>query len=192
MLFRRREPPAIRERVRIFFLPRRNYARSFKYFGKRVLRLSASPHAIAAGVAAGAAASCTPFIGFHFILSFVIAFILRGNMVAAALGTAVGNPLTFPFIWVLIYRIGGLVQGLWLDHPPPPLPPHLVESIIKDGWDVIWPILPRMMIGSIPLGLVTGIAFYVVTRWGVGLYQRTRRERLAERRAGQRGSVGAE
>ena len=49
-----------------------------------------------------------------------------------------------------------------------------------------------MMIGAIPLGVVTGLSFYVVTRWGVGLYQKTRRERAAERRAGRQDSVGAD
>lgn len=182
----------MRERLRIFFLPRRNYGRSFKYFGKRVIRLSASPHAIAAGVAAGAAASCTPFIGFHFFLSFVIAFVLRGNMVAAAIGTAVGNPLTFPFIWVLIYQIGGFIQGLGGGVPPRPLPENFVEGIFTNGWQAIAPLLPRMMIGSIPLGVVGGLGFYLVTRWAVGLYQRARRDRIAARRAAQEGSVGAE
>jgi len=191
MLFRRREPPALGERLRIFFLPRRNYSRSFKYFGKRVLRLSASPHAVAAGVAAGAAASCTPFIGFHFILSFIIAFILRGNMVAAALGTAVGNPLTFPFIWAITYRIGAFIQGLWLDAPPRPLPRNFVESIFSDGWEAIAPVLPRMMLGAVPLAIVTGLGFYIVTRWGISFYQRGRRERMAAKRAEQSG-IGAE
>jgi uncharacterized protein (DUF2062 family) len=182
----------LRERLRIFFLPRRNYRRSFKYFGKRVIRLSASPHAIAAGVAAGAAASCTPFIGFHFLLSFAIAFVLRGNMVAAAIGTAVGNPLTFPFIWVLIYQIGGFIQEVGRDNPSLPVPENFVESILTNGWEAIAPLLPRMMIGSIPLGLVTGLGFYLVTRWAVGLYQRARRDRIAARRAAQESTVGAE
>ena len=117
MLFRRRDAPPIGERLRIFFVPRRSYGRSFKYYGKRVLRLSGSPHAVAAGVAAGAAASCTPFIGFHFILAFVVAVFLRGNMFAAAIGTAVGNPITFPLIWVTTFQIGSRIETLWLRRP---------------------------------------------------------------------------
>ncbi len=112
MLFKRRDAPPIGERLRIFFVPRRSYGRSFRYYGKRVLRLSGSPHAVAAGVAAGAAASCTPFIGFHFILAFVVAFFLRGNMFAAAIGTAVGNPITFPVIWVTTFQLGSRIEGL--------------------------------------------------------------------------------
>lgn len=113
-------------------------------------------------------------------------------MVAAAIGTAVGNPLTFPFIWVLIYQIGGFIQGLGGGVPPRPLPENFVEGIFTNGWQAIAPLLPRMMIGSIPLGVVSGLGFYLVTRWAVGLYQRARRDRIAARRAAQEGSVGAE
>lgn len=187
MLFRRRSQPALGERVRIFFLPRRSYGRSFKYYGKRVLRLSGSPHAVAAGVAAGVAASCTPFIGFHFILSFVIAFIVRGNFLAAAIGTAVGNPLTFPLIWLLDFRLGTWISGLWRDGPPMRLPPDFPQSILTEGWDGIRPLLEPMVIGAIPLGIVVGLVFYVVVRAALTAYQRNRRERLAEKRASQLG-----
>ncbi|MND02461.1 hypothetical protein D3C83_218470 [compost metagenome] len=49
-----------------------------------------------------------------------------------------------------------------------------------------------MVVGGIPLGIVTGLAFYVVTRWGLAAYQRSRRERLAERRAERENGFGAE
>jgi uncharacterized protein (DUF2062 family) len=192
VLFRRRDPPAIGERLRIFFVPRRSYGRSFKYYGKRVLRLSGSPHAVAAGVAAGAAASCTPFIGFHFILSFVIAVLVRGNMFAAAIGTAVGNPLTFPVIWVTTYQIGSRIEGLWREGPRPHLPPHFAEAVLNRGWDAIAPLLTPMVIGAVPLALTVGLVFYVLTRSALGLYQRGRREMLAKRRDGEKSDISAE
>jgi uncharacterized protein (DUF2062 family) len=73
------------------------------------------------------------------------------------------------------------------------LPPDFVERIFSEGFEVIAPVLPRMMLGSVPLGIVTGLVFYFVTRLGVRLYQRSRRERLAKRqRAAQGGSFEAE
>ena len=69
MLFRRRKKADLLERARTFFWPRRSFLRSAQYFIKRVLRLSATPHAIAAGVAAGVFASFTPFLGFHFVIA---------------------------------------------------------------------------------------------------------------------------
>ena len=109
MLFRRRKPPGFWERVRTYIWPRRSFSRSIRYITKRVLRLTATPHAIAAGVAAGVFASWTPFIGFHFVMSFVIAYLIAGNMVAAAIGTSFGNPITFPFIWTSCYGLGTFI-----------------------------------------------------------------------------------
>jgi len=182
VLFRRRNQPELSERIRLFFLPRRTYGRSFRYFGKRVLRLSGSPHTVAAGFASGVVASCTPFIGFHFLLSFVIAFIARGNMLAAAIGTAVGNPLTFPLIWLADFRIGSWIQSLWQDGPQEELPDGFTEGILSNGWDAIAPVLEPMMIGAVPLALVLGFLSYFAVRASLGSYQRNRRERLAERR----------
>src|SRR5690606_12123881 len=91
-----------------------------RYVAKRVLRLSASPHAIAAGFAAGVFASITPFVGLHFFLAGVIAWVTGGNLVASALGTAFGNPITFPLIWAGTYRLGRWILGL-RDRAEPPI-----------------------------------------------------------------------
>ncbi|MCW5717884.1 MAG: DUF2062 domain-containing protein [Bauldia sp.] len=191
MLFRRRERPSVRERLRVFLLPRRNYARSFKYYGRRIMRLSASPHSVAAGAAAGGIASCTPFIGLHFLLGFAIAYILRGNMLAAALGTAIGNPLTFPLIWLITYEIGWVVLGFWDDGPMGRVPLD-IAGIMSSGWDSVATVIGPMIIGAIPLGVVVGFAVYFVTRWGVASYQNGRSERLAARRGSAEASGDAE
>src|SRR5690606_6449604 len=129
MLFRRRTNVTLRERVRIMLWPRRSFRRSARYFAKRALRLQATPHAIAACVAAGVLCSFTPFIGLHFLLAFVVAWSLRGNLVAAAFGTAFGNPITFPFGWWAPRQLGRAILhhegaadggteeiGAWLRH----------------------------------------------------------------------------
>src|SRR5690606_13958923 len=88
-----------RTKLRNAVWPRMGLRRYSRYLRMRVLRLSASPHAIGAGVAAGAAVSVFPLIGLHFVLRFILAFQTRGNMIAAAIGTAFGNPLTFPLFF---------------------------------------------------------------------------------------------
>ena len=35
--------------------------------------------------------------------ALLVAFVIRGNLIASMIGTAVGNPFTFPFIWLTIY-----------------------------------------------------------------------------------------
>lgn len=175
MIFQRRQRENWRTRLRVWLLPRRNYSRSFRYYWKRMLRIKATPHAIAAGVAAGAFASFTPFMGLHFILSFVLAWLFAGNMIAAALGTAVGNPLTFPAIWAATHGIGMAILGMGhtgAEPAPVRLGAMLHKGEILDIWD---PILKPMLIGGIPLGLVVGAFFYVVTRIAVTAFQNSRR-----------------
>jgi len=80
--------------------------RTSVYYFLRLTRLEASIYSISSGFACGAMVSFTPFIGFHFILALLFAFLIRGNLIASLIGTAVGNPFTFPFIWMTIYKIG--------------------------------------------------------------------------------------
>lgn len=178
MIFGRRNREGFWERWRVFLLPRRNYLRSFRYYWKRILRLKATPHAIAAGVAAGAFASFTPFMGFHFILAFVLAWLLAGNMIAAALGTAVGNPLTFPAIWAANLSIGKAILGM--TGPGVDTPHAKIASLWQSGdlaalWD---PLLKPLLVGGIPLGILISLVIYLLIRWTVAAFQHRRRSRF--------------
>jgi hypothetical protein len=62
-------------------------------------------------VACGAAISFTPFVGLHVVLGALLALIVRGNLLAVVAGTLVGNPWTFPFIWVASYEVGQYLLG---------------------------------------------------------------------------------
>ncbi|WP_371326958.1 DUF2062 domain-containing protein [Stappia sp. ES.058] len=171
------------ERLRIAVWPRHSFARSARYFSKRVLRLTASPNAIALGFAAGAFASITPFIGLHFVLSFVLAFIIGGNMLAAAIGTAIGNPVTFPLIWASTYKLGALIlygEAKTLDHRA--LDRHLEGGFFERSLDTLLPLIKPMLVGAMPLGLAIGVASYFLVYYSVRTYQRSRRVRLAARR----------
>lgn len=179
MLFRRRKPATPWERVRTYLWPRRSFSRSILYFVKRVLRLTATPHAIAAGVAAGIFTSWTPFLGFHIIMALVITYLVAGNMVAAAIGTGFANPLTFPLIWTSSYELGtfilehGTVREEHID---------LVELFRHLKFVQLWdPVLKPMLVGSVPLGLLFALAFYGLTYWGVTVFRERRRLRIAER-----------
>lgn len=178
MLFRRRVPEGRWARFRNLLWPRRSFRRSYRYFVKRVIRLDAAPHAVAAGFAAGVFASFTPFIGFHFILAFAIAYVVAGNMAAAALGTAVGNPATFPFIWAATYEIGRLVTQRGPAEAPHPaaLESSLSPSNILAIWD---PVVKPMLIGAVPLGLVAAILSFVLVRSAVKSFQAHRKRQIS-------------
>lgn len=188
MLFGRKKPPSWQEILRISVWPRRSWARSAKYMSKRILRLTASPHAIAAGVAAGVFASFTPFLGLHFFIAFIVAYLIAGNFLAAAMGTFFGNPLTFPLIWAATHQTGsfilfgksgeenkGLSSLLELD---------FFDAGLMGVWNTIvgiWePVMKPMLIGAVPLGIAFSIVAYIITRWASVKFrgaQKNRREK---------------
>jgi uncharacterized protein (DUF2062 family) len=179
MLFRRRQPLSYSTRLRELLWPRKGFSRPFQYFGKRVLRLSATPHAVAAGIVAGVVSSLTPFIGFHFLIAFAIAYVVSGNMLAAALGTAVGNPLTFPLIWAVTWEVGHRLLG---KGDPVGDAVDLEQIAHVAGIAHIWqPVLKPMLVGAVPLAVLSVIIVYPVTYIAVDRFQRQRRARLSER-----------
>ena len=62
-------------------------------------------------VASGVAVSMFPLIVLHFFLGFALADVTRGNLLAAAFGTAWGNPATFPFSFAGAYAVGDWITG---------------------------------------------------------------------------------
>jgi hypothetical protein len=146
------------------------------YVVKRATRLSGTPHSIAAGAACGVAISFTPFIGFHLLGSFLLCLLVRGNYLAAAAGTLVGNPWTFPFIWVAIYQLGHGLLGT-----------RAAQTV--EHWDlatffvkveaVFWP----MVVGGLPLALIAGLATYFPLLRMIAAYQEARARRRQSRRS---------
>jgi uncharacterized protein (DUF2062 family) len=190
MLFRRRKKLSLLERLRLFVWPQKSFARSMRYLGKRVLRLNATPHAIAAGVAAGVAASWTPLIGFHFVLSFALAYVLAGNMIAAGIGTAFGNPLTFPFIWAATFKMGHLILDRGKEEVEH-VSINLGDLMSRIDWAHLWqPILKPMLVGCIAPAVLSGLLFYALTFYSVRAFQERRRRLLIEK-AAARQTAGA-
>ncbi len=182
MLFRRRHKPTRVERLRVAVWPRNSWSRSTRYLSKRVLRLTATPHAIAVGFAAGVFASCTPLVGFHFLTAFAAAWLVRGNMIAAALGTSIGNPLTFPLIWAFTFKIGQwILHGRAPDTDADQVHRQFQHGLFEKSLDSLWPMLKPMLIGAVPLGIVASTVSYLAVYKSVEVYQRRRRKTLADR-----------
>jgi uncharacterized protein len=147
------------------------------YLVRRITRLSGTPHSIAAGLSCGIAISFTPFIGFHLLGAFALAKAVRGNYVAAAVGTLVGNPWTFPFIWVATYKLGHLLLGsraaqvARVEHWD-------VATFLAEAEAVFWP----MVVGGVPLAVVLGLITYFPLARMIAAYQEARQRRRAQRR----------
>lgn len=88
------------------------WVRAFHYTRHRVIRLSDSTHNIALGLAIGTGISFTPIVGTHFIQAGFIGYTLRANFLASLIGTFVGNPWTFPFMWWAAISLGSFLFGL--------------------------------------------------------------------------------
>ena len=141
--------------------------RFISYYKLKLARLPASPHAIASGFACGSMVSFTPLLGLHFLLAIVFAYIIRGNYVAALLGTIVGNPITFPFIWGLIYKVGAFVTSnkqQKLNHE------INIDMIITQTYEIFLPMLLGGAILAIPVWLLT----YLLTHSFVSSYKKSK------------------
>lgn len=105
-MFKRRTPLSTGQTIKQLFWPSMGWKRSLAYIRHRVLRLADSTQSVALGLAIGLGVSFTPLLGTHFIQAGLIAFALRGNAIAAMIGTFIGNPFTFPFFWWAGYSFG--------------------------------------------------------------------------------------
>jgi len=186
-------------RLRRWLWPAGGLRRSGQYMIHRLARTKASPYSLAAGFACGAAASFTPLVGLHFIAAALLALCMRASVIASAVGTIVGNPWTFPFIWFVTYELGrwlgfgGGVEGERIDF----------VSRFKHACDALWnldiggvahaagPILEPMMVGGGLIGVVVWLAFFLLLFPVIGAYKRTREARLQSGRARRSAALSA-
>lgn len=174
MIFKRRVALSWFGKVKSFFAPQKGWRRGFSYIGRRVQRLPDTPHRIALGFACGVFVSFTPFFTMHFVAGALCALIVRGNVLASALGTFFGNPVTFPVIAGVSLTLGKEILGAGAD------PRRFSISMVFENFPlfldhVFWPYL----VGGIGPGLVTAAIFYWLLRPLVAAYQNRRRGRLA-------------
>lgn len=204
-MFMRRSKSSRWRRLGNFFWPEIGLRRWLKYIRHRIARIPGTPYAIAAGFACGAAVSMTPFVGLHFVLAAIFAWMIGANIVSGLIGTAVGNPWTFPFIWVWIFNLGTWILGgpMPVDGTAPEAATlstmfgHLVGAGLQFDLDYIfksaWPIILPMLVGGVPTGIVTWVAFYFPLKRLIARHQRrqiARRIRRKEKRAARIAASG--
>ena len=146
------------------------FSRIYKKMLIQLKRLNGTPYSIAAGFACGVAISFTPFIGFHLILAAITAWIVRGNIISSAIGTLIGNPWTFPFIWIAVLATGRFFLGNFADATTVNFVKTfelagralLTFNFSNFGRDV-WPIVFPMMVGCVPYYIISWfISFKII------------------------------
>lgn len=172
-------------RVQNLIWPKMGFWRTLRHLTHRMARLSASPHAIALGFAVGAFVSFTPFIGVHFVLAALLAFFLRASILASAIGTFVGNPMTYPFIWLATYNVGASILGRATKTELVLAVPQNSHGLVSEGflvqvamlWRVIEPVFLPLIVGGILLGLICAALSYWLVRVSVGRLKTQRKHR---------------
>lgn len=201
----KRKPRSYSRRVGDFLYPRGGWSRAAQYVAHRMGRLPDQPHRIARGFAAGTFINFTPLFGFHLLGALTLAWVLRGNLLAAVLGTFIGNPVTIPFMAMLSMGLGRWMLGVEGSMAPAAILgafaaagrqlTHNVMAVL-DGREAQWDQLQTFfqsiflpyLVGSIVPGLIAALIAHSLTLRVVEGYQRHRAARLARRRA--RGDSG--
>lgn len=106
MMFKRRTAQTALQKFRNLIWPRMGWRRVGLYYKHRTVRIPDSEYSIAAGLAFGCAISWTPTFGLHLLQCAIFSWIARANWLAAFLGSAFGNPWTFPALMFISYHVG--------------------------------------------------------------------------------------
>ncbi|MGQ4272554.1 DUF2062 domain-containing protein [Terrihabitans sp. B22-R8] len=174
MNFRRRAPKPISQRMQDLVWPRMGWRRALRYRGLQLTRLSGSPHAVAAGAAAGIFAAFSPLLGLHYLIAAGLAFVMNGSILASAAVTTLANPVTLPLFWAASYEVGHMLIGGQQGF-------SAREILEQHNWHSVEPFIEPLLMGSVVLGLIFGVTVYVLVRSLVARHHSTKMERIAVR-----------
>ena len=171
-MFRRRQKQSFFIKVGEFLWPSTGWLRAGYYMKHRLARIDGTPYAIAAGFASGAAISFTPFVGLHFIFAAIIAWIVRGNILTSAIGTAVGNPWTFPFIWAATYNLGINILGGdaaddLMDQLDQMFGNFTIVDLVNDPLNALGPFLETIFFPMLLGGIIIGVSLWFFIYWPI-------------------------
>jgi hypothetical protein len=201
MVFRRRDRRPFWRLASEAVYPRGGWGRAVEYVKHRLRRLPDSPEKIGRGMAAGAFVSFTPFFGLHFVLALLLARAMRGNYLAALIGTFVNNVVTLVPIGALCVTLGYFLLGMPLDDRLLGELGQLFAAASADlwqsflavftparaDWGWVGPFWGRVflpyLVGGLGPGVVVAAACYWLTVPLVRAYQAGRRRALADRLA---------
>ena len=179
MPFGRKRKKSIFFSILNFFRSLFIFSRTKKYISLSLKRIKASPQELSLGLATGVAISFTPFIGLHALIAIFISWIIGGSMAAAIIGTLFGNPWTFPFIWYLTFEVGQFINYGILSYNEEFSFQSIKKEVatllgvlkniiifanmfeLKESLDKL-KLVPFMIIGSIPLVVLSWIMSYMI------------------------------
>lgn len=142
--------------------------RFIRFWYLRLVRIQATPHNIAIGLAAGVFAGLLPILPFQTVVGVAFAFIVRGSKIAAALGTWVTNPANWVPFYLLCYKIGKAV----VPFDVPPFRPSEIE--MSQMLEVGWKFFAAMTAGGLIMAIPGSIVTYFISKKFIAAYQARR------------------
>ena len=130
--------------------------RIFRVLKMKIYRIRDFPEAVAIGLAWGMAVSFTPLLGLHLIICYLGTIIMRGNLIAATVGSVVGNPWTFPIFFYVNYKIGINFFFDPIDHYE-----FNISFFIEYFYQLFFPTL----LGSIPVAIIIWFITYKFSKY---------------------------
>lgn len=178
-ILKRRHPKKTRHKIRDALWPRMGWRRTMRYTKYRLIRIQDSERNIAVGLSWGAAVSFNPFLGTHILQAILFSWLMRGNVIAGALGTAWGNPWTLPFMQLAGFELGKLIFRLFGVVEFADMPEHLTlrkmfEYVIEHPYDLVMP----WIAGGVTLTVVSWPLFYALH---LGVLESTHKARHSAR-----------
>jgi uncharacterized protein (DUF2062 family) len=161
-------------------------ARWSRYTYLRVVRIKAPAESIALGLALGVFAGALPFLSLQMAIAVALALLLRGNIIAAALGTWWSNPFNWAIIFPLFYMLGKVFVPVDVEH----LGIHeFIRLPLLELFERSWKWLLITSLGGIIAGIPLAVATYFITLRAVLIYhdRRARRRLERQRRMPRRG-----
>jgi uncharacterized protein (DUF2062 family) len=159
------------------------------YYRHRVIRLSSSAQSIAVNMAGGSAMSFTPFFGIHIFVAMGLAWLLglRMNIIAATVGTFVGNPWTFPFLLYSSHYTGTHILDILglKEESAVNITPDMMEekgtNILGFIWENFTDIFVPTAIGGSLLAIISFPFYFILYYYIVRSAQRARKHRMKKR-----------
>ena len=185
--------------------PRGGFVRATRYVMHRMSRLPDDPYRVARGVFAGCFVGFLPLPGLQFLAAWGAALLMRGNILAALLGTFNTNPITTPFFAVFSLSFGHWILGI-----EAPLSARGIGRAFANAGEDLWrnfmtifnddkvqwdgllrfwnDIYVPYFIGAFIAGFVLSVIAYYLTIPIVRAYQKARAAK-AEERSEKRGRL---
>jgi uncharacterized protein (TIGR03546 family) len=137
----------------------------------RFVRMGGHPHEIALGFALGIFVAMTPTFGLQMLIAVFCASLFKWNLLSAAIGAWITNPLTAPIIYTFTYMVGSKLLDMLS------VQPLSAEKLSFNVFQLLHQaprLLGVLIFGGFVVGIPLAIVSYYLAYFGIVQYRRRR------------------